>query len=268
MSCRRRVSPPSEFADTYLVGRETRPLQNRPIPSSTTTSDLSAHYGFPQRWSPEKYRKIVIDNHVTICYNLFIRTREVMTMNWILPGTVIPARREEADKTCDLFQSMFLPGGMVLGQVSNISGLEPYMIQNWVKRGFLAPPRGKRYTLRQLCRILNINMLRGALPMEKICGLLTYVSGHLDDESDDLIDDSRLYFMFVRLAARARRLDDKDELRQALDQVLSDYEEPVPGAKLRIEKVLRVMLTAWISTRMRQEAEKMLSDMESGAQET
>ena len=189
-------------------------------------------------------------------------------MNWILPGTVIPARREEADKTCDLFQSMFLPGGMVLGQVSNISGLEPYMIQNWVKRGFLAPPRGKRYTLRQLCRILNINMLRGALPMEKICGLLTYVNGQLDDESDDLIDDSRLYFMFVRLAARARRLDDKDELRQALDQVLSDYEEPVPGAKLRIEKVLRVMLTAWISTRMRQEAEKMLSDMESGAQET
>ena len=89
-------------------------------------------------------------------------------MNWILPGTVIPARREEADKTCDLFQSMFLPGGMVLGQVSNISGLEPYMIQNWVKRGFLAPPKGKRYTLRQLCRILNINMLRGALPMEKI----------------------------------------------------------------------------------------------------
>ena len=50
--------------------------------------------------------------------------------------------------------------------------------------------------------------------------------------------------------------------------MLSDYEEPVPGAKLRIEKVLRVMLTAWISTRMRQEAEKMLSDMESGAQET
>ena len=187
-------------------------------------------------------------------------------MNWILPGTVIPAQREEADKTCDLFRSMFLPGGMVLGQVSNISGLEPYMIQNWVKRGFLAPPKGKRYTLRQLCRILNINMLRGALPMEKICGLLTYVNGHLDDESDDLIDDSQLYFMFVRLAARARRLDDPDELRQALDQVLSGYVEPVPGAKARIEKVLRVMLTAWISTRMRQEAENMLSDMESEIQ--
>ena len=104
--------------------------------------------------------------------------------------------------------------------------------------------------------------LQNVLPMEKICGLLTYVNGHLDDESDDLIDDSQLYFMFVRLAARARGLDDKDELQQALNQVLSDYEEPIPGAKARIEKVLRVMLTAWISTRMRQEAEKMLSDME------
>ena len=189
-------------------------------------------------------------------------------MGYTIPGTVLTASAEELTHTEERFRSMFLGGGIVLSQVSAVTGLEPYTVQNWVKRGFLPKPENKRYSLRQLCRILNINMLRGALPMEKICGLLTYVNGHLDDESDDLIDDSQLYFMFVRLAARARRLDDKDELRQALDQVLSDYEEPVPGAKLRIEKVLRVMLTAWISTRMRQEAEKMLSDMESGAQET
>lgn len=182
-------------------------------------------------------------------------------MNWILPGTVLTAQRENADRADELFRSMFLPGGMVLGQVSNISGLEPYMIQNWVKRGFLAPPKGKRYTMRQLCRILNINMLRGTLPMEKICGLLTYVNGHLDDESDDLIDDSRLYFMFIRLASRAQTLDDPEQLRQAFRQILSDYEEPVPGARARIENVLRVMLTAWVSARMRQEAEKMLSEM-------
>lgn len=200
---------------------------------------------------------------MTMCYNLTIQTREVMIMNWILPGTVLSTRQEEADATDELFRSMFLPGGMVLGQVSNISGLEAYMIQNWVKRGFLAPPKGKRYTLRQLCRILNINMLRGALPMEKICGLLTYINGQLNDESDDLIDDSQLYFMFVRLAARAGDLTDPGETRQALEAVLRDYVEPIPGAKQRIEKVLRVMLTAWISTRTRQEAERMLAEMES-----
>ena len=143
-------------------------------------------------------------------------------MNWVLPGTVIEAKLEDADRAQELFRSMFLPGGMVLGQVSNLSGLEPYMIQNWVKRGFLSPPKGKRYSLRQLCRILNINMLRGALPMEKICGLLTYVNGHLNDESDDLIDDSELYFTFVQLASRARSLDDQESFRMVLDYVLAE----------------------------------------------
>ena len=58
--------------------------------------------------------------------------------------------------------------------------------------------------------------------MEKICGLLTYVNGHLNDESDDLIDDSELYFIFVQLAARARSLDDPESFRMVLDYVLAD----------------------------------------------
>ena len=182
-------------------------------------------------------------------------------MNWILPGTVIPARREEADKTCDLFQSMFLPGGMVLGQVSNISGLEPYMIQNWVKRGFLAPPRGKRYTLRQLCRILNINMLKGVLPMERVCAMLGYINGQLDDDSDDTIDDSRLYFMFVRLAAHAKQIDRNQAWQEAIDQVLQDYDEPIPGARERIAQVLRIMLIAYIAARMKEQAETLLMEI-------
>ena len=125
-------------------------------------------------------------------------------MEWTIPGTVLTAQREEAANVEQQFKSMFLAGGMVLSQVSGITGLESYMVQNWVKRGFLAKPQQKRYSLRQLCRILNINMLKSALAMEDICGLLTYINGQLDDESDDLIDDSALYFMFVRLAARVR----------------------------------------------------------------
>ena len=113
-------------------------------------------------------------------------------MQWILPGTVLRANAEDADHVESLFQPMFLAGGMVLSQVSSITGLEPYIIQNWVKRGFLTPPQCKRYTLRQLCRILNINMLKGVLPMERICGMLTYINGQLDDDSDDTIDDSQL----------------------------------------------------------------------------
>lgn len=183
-------------------------------------------------------------------------------MNWILPGTVLEAPQDEAEHVENLFQPMFLAGGMVLSQVSSITGLEPYIVQNWVKRGFLAPPRNKRYTLRQLCRILNINMLKSVLPMEQICGMLAYINGQLDDESDDLIDDSQLYFMFVRLAARAKELDRNQSWLPALDAILADYQEPIPGAKERIEKVLRVMLIAFIAAAMKSEAETLLAEMQ------
>ena len=179
-------------------------------------------------------------------------------MNWTIPGTTLSIPRQEAESIESRFQSMFLAGGMVLSQVTSITGLDPYMVQNWVKRGFLAKPQQKRYSMNQLCRILVINMLRGVLPMERICGLLSYINGALDDESDDIIDDAQLYFIFVRLTARARDLDSQQEWDLALEQMMESYEEPFPGAKARILRVLRIMLTAWAATRLRQEAEAML----------
>ena len=182
-------------------------------------------------------------------------------MEWILPGTVLKAEAEEASGVESLFAPMFLAGGMVLSQVSSITGLEPYIIQNWVKRGFLSPPQNKRYTLRQLCRILNINMLKGVLPMERVCAMLGYINGQLDDDSDDTIDDSRLYFFFVRLAAHAKQIDQNQAWQEAIDRVLQDYDEPIPGARERIAQVLRVMLIAFIAARMKDEAEGLLTKM-------
>ena len=181
-------------------------------------------------------------------------------MEWTIPGTVLTGDREEAAGEAERFRSMFRAGGIVLSQVSGITGLEAYTVQNWVKRGFLTPPDKKRYSLRQLCRIMNINMLKTILPMEGICGLLGYVNGRLNDESDDIIDDSVLYFMFVELAAGIRRHRDPAEQQAVLEQVMSGYEAPFPGAKERVEKALRVMLTAWLAARMRQEAEKLLNE--------
>ncbi len=182
-------------------------------------------------------------------------------MQWTIPGTVLQIDRENADGVEGQFSSMFLAGGMVLSQVASITGLEPHTVQNWVKRGFLTPPQKKRYTLEQLCRILNINLLRGALPLEQVCSLLSYINGALDQEDDDIIDDAKLYFLFVRLAARAKQLDEGAAWENALAEALADYREPVPGAKGRIEKALRIMLTAWISARMRHHAEQMLQEL-------
>ena len=178
-------------------------------------------------------------------------------MDWIIPGTTLTARREDAQFIEQQFKAMFFAGGMVLSQVAGITGLEPYTIQNWVKRGFLTKPVGKRYTLRQLCRILNINMFKSVMPLEQVCRLLSYVNGHLDDESDDLIDDSVLYFLFVRLASHFSVMHNPQGRDDYLEEVLRDYAEPVPGARERVEKVLRIMLTAWAASQLRSLSEEM-----------
>ena len=182
-------------------------------------------------------------------------------MKWTLPGTVLQVGTSETEHLQEVFSSMFLAGGMVLSQVASITGLEPYTIQNWVKRGYLSSPQKKRYTQRQLSRILIINMLRAALPLERICGLLQYINGHLDDEADDLIDDTQLYFLFVRLAAHHRQMHNGAGRDGYLEKILADYEEPVPGAKERVEKVLRIMLTAWAASQLRQTAEHMVAQL-------
>ena len=183
-------------------------------------------------------------------------------MNWTIPGTTLEAQRENAGRTAELFRSMFLAGGMVLSQVSSITGLELYTIQNWVKRGFLSPPQNKRYNIQQLCRIININMLKGALPMERICSLLSYINGDLADESDDIIDDAVLYFMFVKLAARARHLGGDQSWEQALEEATASYAEPYPGAREKVIKVLRVMLMAWLASRFVEQVQDMVDELE------
>ena len=183
-------------------------------------------------------------------------------MNWNIPGTTLTAQREDAGSIRSQFQSLFLGGGIALSQVTSITGLDPYMIQNWVKRGFLAKPEQKRYSLDQLCRVITISMLKPVLPMDRICSLLSYVNGRLDDASDDLISDCDLYFLFLRLAARARDMDTLDEWNRAIAATLEDYQEPTPGARERVSKVLRIMLTGWVAARLAQEADKMLTSLE------
>ena len=182
-------------------------------------------------------------------------------MNWIIPGTTLEGLRANADRTDGLFQSLFLAGGLTLSQVSSITGLETHTVQNWVKRGFLPPPQHKRYNMEQTCRIIIINMLRGALPLEQICRLISYINGSLTDESDDIIDDTVLYFKFVSLAARARHIGGTKEWGEALEEVMANYAEPYPGAREKVTQVLRIMLTAWIASQLRDQTNHMIAQL-------
>ena len=182
-------------------------------------------------------------------------------MQWTIPGTTLTGLRSNADRTDGLFQSMFLAGGLTLSQVSSITGLEPYTIQNWVKRGFLSSPVGKRYNMEQVCRIININILKGNMPLEQIIKLMAYLNGDLADESDDLVDDTMLFFLFVKLAARARHIGGTKAWDDALVEITEDYAEPVPGAREKLCKVLKIMLTTWIANLVKAAADRMMEEL-------
>lgn len=183
-------------------------------------------------------------------------------MDWILPGTVLVAQREKDGDGERLLRALYLGGDISLAQVAAVTGLESYTVQNWVKRGFLTAPIGKKYSLSQLCRIININMLRGVFSLERTCGLLGYINGRLNDNTDDIISDADLYFMFISLAARAQQLTRPEACDRILAEMLRDYTEPYPGAKERVSNVLKVMLTAYLAAKMRNSADRMLTQLE------
>lgn len=188
-------------------------------------------------------------------------------MQWMIPGTVLAAQRETEGDSEQMIRSMFLGGDISLAQVTAVTGLEPYTVQNWVKRGFLTAPVRKRYSLNQLCRIININMLRGVFSLERTCGLLSYINGQLDCEVDDIIGDAQLYFMFVSLASKAQQLTKPEACERILEEMLRDYEEPYSGAKDRVSDVLKVMLTAYLASKMRSSADCMLAKLEQKVQQ-
>ena len=182
-------------------------------------------------------------------------------MEWTLPGTVLSVDADRPQAAEEFFSSLFLAGGLVLSQVTQVTGLEPYIIQNWVRRGFLAPPKQRKYTRRQLSRILMINALKSTLSIEQICKLLSYINGALDDEGDDTIDDTELYGAFVLVAGNVQKHDltSESEMNRLIADGLKDYKEPIPGAKERIEQALRIMITAWRAAQLQTKAQSMMN---------
>lgn len=181
-----------------------------------------------------------------------------------LPGTTIPVDPGQPDAAETVLKPLFLAGGLMLSQVAQLTGLEPYTVQNWVRRGFVSPPVRKRYSRRQFCRIATINLLKDCLQLDKICRLLSYVNGELDDESDDLIDDAQLYGYISALTLRMERgaLPTQAELDGWCTDALTGYEEAVPGARARVEQVLRIILTAWFSCVLKRRAETLITELD------
>lgn len=180
-----------------------------------------------------------------------------------LPGTTIEVSGIRKGLSRQMFDGIFAAGGITLSQVSIMTGLEPYLIQNWVKRGFVSPPVRRQYSRNQFARIVIINLLRESFQLERICHLLAYINGSLRDESDDLIGDSELYHMYTDMIACTSGIaTDRNTIVAAAEQVTADYQEPISGARGRLIKILQVMAYAHYAAIARQAAEETLSQLQ------
>lgn len=183
-------------------------------------------------------------------------------MSTTFPGTTIEATSLEKGSSKHLFDGIFAAGGITLSQVSIMTGLEPYLIQNWVKRGFVSSPVKRVYTKEQFARIVIINMLREALQIERICGFIKIIGGVLDDSSDDLIGDDELYHRYVdMLATNKINISDKNSVYESALSAVEDLEEKVPNAKKQLVKILQVMLYAHSASLLRDAADEILSSL-------
>lgn len=175
----------------------------------------------------------------------------------IMPGTTIETTLSKgaADR---IFNPLFLGGGLVLSQVTQLTSLEGYIVQNWIKRGFMTPPKNKKYTRKQFCRILNINILKDSFTFDQAVSLLGYINGALDNEDDDLIDDSLLYSYFIDTISKADEIGllavTETGLGSIIKNVTKDFKSDVEFAKKRLEKILLIMVMAYISTLIKKQA--------------
>lgn len=159
-----------------------------------------------------------------------------------IPGTCLCYADEK--HAFNAFKNMIeLGNGITLSQICNITGVDDFAIQNWVKRGYVAKPENKKYFTKHFARILLINSLREALKIEEIGEILTYVNGNVDDESDDILSEEELYNIF---SAIIYDLEDLKDIENVVNQNTPKNE------KLRL--AMKTMVYAYISCKLRQRA--------------
>ncbi len=176
------------------------------------------------------------------------------------PGTTIEVIELKKGASRQLFDGIFAAGGITLSQLSNMTGLEPHVIQNWVKRRFVSSPVKKMYSPQQFARVIIINMLRDTLQIDAICNLINVIGGDIDDPSDDLISDDELYHMYVDMICEGTIvISDASSVQKAVATAAQQIMLKTDNDRARLEKVLQVILYAHSASILRDSAKEVLA---------
>ena len=176
-----------------------------------------------------------------------------------IPGTALPFNISAAENCYSLISPLLtVTKGLTLSQVTELTGLETSTIQNWVKRGWVKNPEGKRYGEEQVMRIILINMMRGSMQLEQIAFLMAYINGSVEDRADDILPDKDLFNVLCNIIYICEQSSALD--MEHLDKII---ENQIDKTKIndaisvkKLKTALRAMVLAFLSTQMRDMAQK------------
>lgn len=180
----------------------------------------------------------------------------------VAPGSTIPLEELAGGGFAQFRRMLQLTDGLSRSQVCTVSGLEPSTLQNWINRGFVARPEGKKYHARHLARILLIAALRECMPLERVGALMTLVNGNAEDESDDIVSDERLYDYLCECIRRLDAHGSEGDIPAVVEAVTADFEAGDILAAQRLRTALQVMVCAHLSNRYKREADLFFSRMQ------
>ncbi|MBO5163427.1 MAG: DUF1836 domain-containing protein [Ruminococcus sp.] len=188
-------------------------------------------------------------------------------MKRFIPGTSINFSEQGRNSAFSLISPVLeATGGLTLSQLSKLTVLEGSTIQNWIKRGWVSSPKGKKYSEKQVVRILLINMLKGSMKLEQIAKLMTYINGDVEDTSDDIIEDVTLYNILCRIifTAEDEGAFESDMVRGLINRELTNCAAEIRSDEDKLRKAMYVMVMAYRSSCLKAEMEtelcKILSD--------
>ena len=173
----------------------------------------------------------------------------------LLPGTAMPYT-ESGQKGFEKIEMLIsATGGLSLSQVCAVTGLEGSTIQNWVKRGWVEHPNGKKYGDVHIARILIINALKECIKLEHIALLMRYVNAASGGE---IIKESELFNFLCDALDTMGHTDDLSRVgvEAVVEEVVQDCEPE--AVRERVGKALTVMIYACVCTDVKRRTEAMM----------
>lgn len=182
--------------------------------------------------------------------------------SFTIPGTTIQVGGFVGSLVSDglslLTPLLGLGTGLLLSQITHIAdNLSKETVQNWVKRSYVDPPRkGRFYDGDQVARILIFNSLRSVMELDEIRLLLDCVQ----EFSGGTLREKELLEVFHQSVVKTKHLASGDlaGYEKTIGPELALRFEKKGGNREKIKQVVYIMLTAYQSSQLKQQAEQLL----------